>query len=236
MSLSIHYRTLLGLSTTAFNDLTADAEAMAEFTKSHNFAAEVESLHAAIATRPEASLLVLATREYQFSLYAAAIGSYRHAHISLRLFLELVLASIYFSAYEIRLRNWLAQTNDSDIKWSVLSDPENGVFSKGFLSAFHPGMESSGKQYLAIATTVYRECSEYVHGNMHTHTQTDHALKYDGETLRAWASRVDAIRLCVIFAYAGRYLSLLEAEGRNQLEGIMVGYLGHLPAIRQVYA
>lgn len=235
MSLSDHYYSLLDRSTAAFGDLKADSDAIVDFTKAHNFAAEVELLHAAIAVRPEASLLNLAIREYQFSLYAAAIGSYRHAHISLRLFLELVMASIYFSAYEIKLRNWLGQANDSDIKWSILSDQENGVFSKNFISVFHPGMEISGKQYLAIAVKVYRECSEYVHGNMSTHASMHDALKYDSGALRAWASRVDAVRLSVIFAYAGRYLRLLERDSRNQLEGLMMEHLGHLPAIRQVY-
>ncbi len=150
--------------------------------------------------------------------------------------LELVLATVYFSAYEVKLRNWLANSNDSDIKWSTISDPDNGVYSKGFLGAFHPGIEESGKQYSTIASRVYRECSEYVHGNRHTHADAAQPLAYSRLALQAWAGRVDATRLSTVFAFAGRYLRLLEPGVRNELEGLMVEHLGHLPTIRQVYA
>ena len=209
---------------------------MLEFIRCHNFAAEIELIKSAIVDRPESAMFSLAEREYQFSLYAAATGSYRHAHISLRLFFELILASIFFSAYEIKLRNWLSNSNDSDIRWATIADAENGVYSRSFLSAFHPGLEDSGKQYLTIASKTYRECSEYVHGNIHTHIDADHPLAYDRVTLQAWVGRVDAMRLSIVFAFAGRYLLLLDAPNRNKLEGPLVENLGHLPAIQQAYS
>jgi hypothetical protein len=70
----------------------------------------------------------LAIREYQFALFAAAGGTYRHASISLRLFFELALATVHFSAYEIKLRKWLS--NSGDIVWAALIDSDNGVYAK----------------------------------------------------------------------------------------------------------
>jgi len=112
MSVSDHYSALLTKSTEAFEKLAAEPEDLAAFTKSHNYLADFELLRTAIEERPEAELFALAIREYQFSLYAASTSMYRHASISLRLFLEMSLATVLFSAHEIQLRKWLNGTAD----------------------------------------------------------------------------------------------------------------------------
>jgi hypothetical protein len=233
MSVSDHYQVLMKRSANAQHAMLSDQEALVEFTKSHNLITDFEHLHAAIADRPEAVLLQLAIREYQFSLYAASFANYRYASMSLRLFLELSLATVHFSAYELRLRKWL--NNTLDIVWSSLIDPDCGVFAKAFIMAFNPGMENLGKQYSTIAEKVYRECSEFVHGNLHTHSEVREPLEFDRSMLLAWTERADAVRLSIIFAFAGRYLRLLSVESRNGLEALMIDNLGHIPAVRELY-
>jgi len=213
--------------------MLGDQQALAEFTKSHNFVSDFELLLAVIKGRPEAQVLELAIREYQFALYAAASGRYRHAHISLRLFLELALTTINFSAHEIKLHKWLA--NSEDIVWAALVDPDNGVFASSFIAAFNPGLASDGKQYAAIAGQVYRECSEFVHGNLHTHGDTGLPLGFDAVELKAWIERTDAVHLAVIFAFAGRYLRLLLPDARNRLELLMMDNFGHIAAVQEIY-
>jgi hypothetical protein len=128
MSLGDHYRTLMARAGEALEHLAADDEQFPEFTAVHNFGAEFEALVSAVKDRPESVVFDLALREFYFSLYAASGGSYRHAHISLRLFFELFAAGIFFSAYEIKLRSWLSGAEDSDINWASISNPEDGIF------------------------------------------------------------------------------------------------------------
>ena len=235
MSADEHYRTLVHRAAESVEQLIGDAETITPFTAVHNAGGEVEKLISSVSERPEALLYNLALREYNYSLYAAASGSYRHAHIGLRMFLELFSAGVYFSAYEIKLRSWLGGYEGSDINWSALSNAETGIFSTSFLNAFHPTMASSAKQYRTIATTTYRECSEFVHGNIHTHDLSFLPLSYKKESIQAWIDRAEAAHLCAVFSFAGRYLSLLGKEKQGAVESIMIDRLGHIAAIQQVY-
>ncbi|MGJ5080663.1 hypothetical protein [Bradyrhizobium sp. HKCCYLS3013] len=236
MNISIPYLVLIGRSVDCLIDLLDDREALEAFTRSHNFAADFELLLATIEERPEAEVMGLAIREYQFALYAIAAAKYRHATISLRLFFELSLSSIHFSANEFHLREW--QVKKRDINWNALTDPSDGVFAHNFIEAFNPGMERLGKQYATLAGTVYRECSEYVHGNRHTYnlSDTDQSIRFERDQLINWAARADTIRLCILFAFACRYLRLIGKPQRIKLEHLMLDSFGTISTVRDFYA
>lgn len=233
MPVDTHYRALSANSLQAFEQLAADNPTFSEFIRTHNFSSEFELLRTAIDSRPEAELFAFGLREYQFALYAASMSMYRHASLSLRLFLELSLAAIHFSAHEIRLRKW--QNETGDIIWATLIDGNERVFAKNFILAFNPGMENLGKQYSTIAEKAYRECSEFVHGNSHTHASATRPLGFDKALLQSWMERADAIRLSIIFAFAARYLRLLPDDARGGLETLMLDNLGHVPTIRDIF-
>lgn len=234
MTVEDHYRLLLDRSSQAFQDLASDQDAMLAFTKAHNFLSDYDTMHRAISSRPEAAVLELAVREYQFALFAACSGMYRHATISLRLFLELALASIQFSAYEIKLRQWLG--NSSDINWDNLVNLENGVFSKPFVKAFFPELQDHGREYAALVNKTYRECSEFVHGNVHTHPDANLPLSFDQKMITAWVERADNARLGITFAFASRYLEHISDDAKNSLETIMVENFGFISGIQSAYA
>lgn len=188
-----------------------------------------------VENRTEHSIFLLAAHEFQSALYEVACGAYRHAHISLRLFFELFSAGILFSAYELKLRSWLSGAPNSDISWSLISDPDKGIFSNSFLNAFNPALAESAKQYRALACTIYRECSEFVHGNLHTHEHITDASSYNGDMLIKWKNRAEAVRLCIIFTFAGRYLNFLPPDEQRKLETIMLETLGHLSGIQEIF-
>jgi hypothetical protein len=233
MEIKDYYLKVLQSNEATFSNLIADAAAIAEFKKVQNFLNDFDALQIEIATRPEGDVLALAIREYSFALSAAAFSNYRHAHISLRLFFELALSAIHFSAHELNLRLWMV--NSQDINWSALSDDSEGVFAKNFIRAFHPGIETHSSQYSTMAKTVYRECSEFVHGNLHTHAGHDQPVEYNQKLLLGWTARVEAIRLSLLYAYASRYLQLFGKKSQTNLEQIMLESLGQLPAIQNIY-
>lgn len=199
MSLQEHYKGLLKKSGELQEAMFSDHDALAAFTIAHNATDDLEKLIAVVADRPEAELMRLAMRELQFGLLAASFAHYRHAYISTRLFMELMLGAIHFSAFEIKLRKWMR--NSQDIVWGSLIDKENGPFATSFIAAFSPDFSQHGVQFLAIAETVYRECSEYVHGNMSTHHKPYEPLDFDKAQLIEWADRLRSVRLTILFAF-----------------------------------
>ena len=229
-----HYRHLLSRSSESLDALLSDSEALQKLTVAHNFIADLELLNSAVSARPESTMIKFATRELSFALYAAAASKYRHATISLRLTLEIVLAAIYFSAHELKLRRWLS--GDGDIVWNALTELEEGVFSKSFIRCFTPELAEHGRQYAAICSKAYRECSEFAHGNINTQSPSNAALGFDKFLLGAWADRVAATRVSIIFAFSARYLDVIPKDDAFRIEGLILDGLGHLSYIQSFYS
>lgn len=217
------------------NELFNDDEVYGSFIKINNFVCDVEKIIQSVKGRREYMVFLYSIKELSNSLFAAISGNYRHAHTSLRLFMELFMAAIYFSAHEIKLRNWLSNESDSDIKWSTISSGEFGIFSSKFIRAFCPDMQSFGEQYRAIACKVYRECSEFVHGNIGTQKFTDANINYDPNILNDWMERVEGVRLCFIFLFFARYIEDVSKEDIVDLVGMIVDDFRHIPAMQGIY-
>lgn len=233
MAVGAHYQTLADRGRALVDEMIADASALPAQTTSHSFIADFELFRLAIADRPEATLLDAALTEYQFALYALSIGSYRHAFTSLRLSMELLLGSVYFSAHEIKFRKWTAKSED--IVWSAIIDKENGVFANNFIGAFFTDLRTEGSAYRVTAEKVHRECSEYVHGNYHTHRESDLGRTYDPTVFLEWHDRAKTVRSVFIFAFSARYLTLLPRATVNGLEALIVEAMGSLEQIRDLY-
>ena len=225
--------------------------------KSHSFISDLEIWLEVLAGRPELPVLQAAVREYQFSILALLQGQYRYSFMALRLFFELSLASIRFSAHEIEY--WLWERGQQDIKWATLverdisiantngnhknakavieADSEkitgNAVLSLDFVRAFsNQAFAEAAPSYRTIASKVYRECSEFVHGNSQTHSQIPGALGFSQQVLTDWLDRADSIKLVVLFALCGRHLKFLDASALAKVEPIIRESLGHVDAVR----
>lgn len=200
---------------------------------SHHFILDFEKWIEALGERPEVNLLKMALREYQYSHLALLIGQYRQSFMALRLFLELTLSAVHFSANELDFRTW--QRNDKDINWSMLIDSDKGIFSKNFIQAFNENFVNDAYHYKVIAGKVYRECSEYVHGNAYTHIMLPDKLEFIEKVFFDWQEKASSVRLIVTFAFSARYLYFLNEDNRNLLEPIIMDELGHLDVIRSFF-
>ncbi|MGK0688509.1 hypothetical protein ACSFC0_24485 [Serratia marcescens] len=98
-----YYQSLIQNSNTVMGAMV-EASGTEALTVSHNYLLDYDVLKLAISGRPEAAVLDSAVREYQFALFALVSGQYRHAFGGLRLFFELMLATVQFSAHEIDYR------------------------------------------------------------------------------------------------------------------------------------
>ncbi len=200
--------------------------------KSHAFVQDLALWVSVLEGRSEATVLQSAAREYQFALLSVVTGQYRSAFASLRLALELGLACVQWSANERELREWRLGKRDSN--WNALADQESGVLSKQFVRLFTDGLAEEAPHYRGAAVAVYRECSEYVHGNAHTHRCIPANLTFDESTFDAWMRKGSVVRLVTTFALAARYLADLDGAARQRLETTLLDHLGHSVAIRSL--
>jgi hypothetical protein len=228
------YFSLLEKGKSCLQQLVANAAALSGLAECDSHLADFSKFSDILKARPETQVCLLAHREYQFALYALSIGNYRHAFISLRLFFELSLAAIDFSAHELRFRRWSARLDD--IIWAKLLDGDTGVYSDAFLRPFNAELAPLGRQYSTLASKVYRECSEYVHGNVNTHPELDTPLEFNEALTLAWVDKAKTIRRCIVFANSARFLNFISPEDRNTIEPIVLDVLGDIPAIQAYYA
>lgn len=229
-----YYRKLLAISSAGFEKLVTDTSVMAEFARVHNSTENLETLAKLMVGRPEASVYSLAVREYNYALLAAAACQYRHASASLRLFFELALNAVLFSAHELDLRLWLA--GNLDLSWARLTDPETGIFSKRFQRAFNDAVEDEGTQYLSMSKKLYRELSEQVHGNASSYSADDAEITYDKKKLCSFLDAADTARVIIEFSVLTRFLPHASKEEQAAVEHVAVGDFGYLRAVQVVYS
>jgi hypothetical protein len=200
--------------------------------KSHAFIADLELWISELDSRSAVSVLEAASREYQFSLLALALGQYRAAFSALRLTLELSFAAVQWSTNERELREW---TNGlRDCNWSALIDKENGVLSTNFVRLFADGLEPEAAQYRGAAAAAFRECSEYVHGNAAANRHLPQQIAFEESIFDAWHTKASAVRLVISFGLAVRFLLDLEQPARARLESMIMDHLGHSAGLRAI--
>jgi hypothetical protein len=229
-----YYQEILSKCSNAIGSLSADLEKRQQFVAAHNQASRLEELETLLGDRPEGEMFRLACLEYQYALSFAVSGQYRQAHVSLRLFLELGLSCVLFSAHEVHCRMWL--NGQKDVNWSAIVSKDNGVFSKEFVRAFFNGMDEHSLQYCALAETLYRECSEFVHGNRNSYTHIDSEISYNADLLSGWADRADTAVRVVLFAFVCRYLAVASPIARHGVEQLALESFGELAPVQGVYA
>jgi len=199
---------------------------------SHQFAYELGDWCKILEHRIEVELLKIAAMEYELALLALIQGHYRHSFKALRLVLELTLQAVYLSANEICLREWL--DNRIDTNWSSIVDEKNGLFSERFAKAFFPDIIKHIQHYRGLASAIYRECSECVHGNIPKHIPLPTSLDFNQEVFELWHSKADVVALILHFALSIRYLPELLEKDILDVEPFLSDRLGHLEEIRQL--
>lgn len=222
----------LQTATSSILEESFNQDARLSLSKSHSFIDDLGTWARILSSRPEAPVWLAAKREYEFSLLMLIQGQYRYSFVALRLFLEMAIASIGFSAHEVRYRLWMR--GEHDIKWHPLVEDEAGVLSTSFIRAFCEQLSDEAKTYRLIAQKVYRECSEFVHGNASTHEILAGPLKYSQDVVDSWHDKADSIRLVVSFLLCARYIHFLKRDDLHTLEPLLLDALGHLAAVRGI--
>lgn len=154
-------------------------------------------------SRYEKELYSFAINEYQRSLYLALQGSYRHAFMALRFFIEHSCAAIYFSSREIEFRMWTK--GKLDISWSKLLDLDLGVFSKQTIDLYFSELVEYAHEFQELAKSLYRNCSEYTHGNYVTYNSLNLELSYNDKVFKKFIELAQESIKLITFLFTSRF-------------------------------
>jgi len=220
MNITDHYINLSqkALSITKMSMSEKDLDTMAS---NHSFLHDFTAWLQVLDNRPEYDILYNAIKEYQIALLCCAQGMYQQAFMGLRFFLERTFVAVLFSTNELELNLW--KLGERDTYWNEVAskDPKSkeiiGIFSSRFCKAFFPELDTELQHYYSMSIKVYRECSEYVHGNKSIIDKIPNTFEYSEELFNEWNDKADTIKQVVLFVFCLRYLKNLN---QNQIEKI----------------
>jgi hypothetical protein len=225
------YLALNDSSRTAIGLATAEP---AELGRAQQQIHELDSWRKLLSPRPDGIVLRHAINELTVGLFLLVAGLYRPAFVSLRLFLELSLAGIHFSVNRLELAEWL--DGRRDIKWAELINEDNGVLSIRHADAFFPELRGTVRNYNSIGSKIYRELSEFVHGNHHTWGGATDQIIFDKDLQKRWLDHFFSATTIVNYALSLRFLKEINREGLNTISATVHDSLGHIDFIRNYIA
>ncbi|MEI8592740.1 hypothetical protein [Photobacterium sp. Hal280] len=180
----------------------------------------------------ERQMLVTVSTQLESATLNLTLGLYRQAFSSLRLALEMGLATMYFSVNKMELHEWL--DGRTDIKWSKLVDEENGVLSNRFTKAFFSECAPYTSGYRDKAMSTYRKLSEYVHGNNETWGKSGLKVSYNSNLLNLYLESYKNTSEVILFVAICRYTRLLDDAARESLQFIPEEF-SHISEVREIF-
>lgn len=121
---------------------------------------------------------------------------YRNSMMCLRSAVELTLSFIYYTDRNYEFMLW--KNNNFDMTWKKLTDVENGVLSKTYLSLFIEG-ELKVDELSEKIKKCYHECSEYVHGKYgYMQSINEVELKYEELFVNEYLKQANEVIECII--------------------------------------
>ena len=183
---------------------------------------------------PQSILLKSSLNECATANIFCIHGLYKHAMISLRLCLEHCLFAIYLSSNDFYFRRW--KDGKEDMKWALITDESFGIFSKSFIRAYAPEFESRSTELIGIACNVYRECSEFIHGNYSKLNGLPGHNEFNQDMLSQYISRFQSIAYLLSIALVIRFKEYITSK--NMLGELEIGIMHNinmLPEIQLLY-
>lgn len=227
-----HYRVLAGKCSAIVDETLRDNDRQALQGTSHVFLDELAIWVDAAQSISVTPLWRSAAFEYQFALLAVSQGQYRSAFKGLRLTLELLLQSLLLSTNELELREWMVGIRDTS--WANLTDKECGVFSQRRCLAFCPTLADEAAHFGSIAKKLYRELSQFVHGNMAFEPLLPEKLQFENALFNEFHKQADMVAYVTSYALTVRFVPELERCNFDLLDSHLAARLGHLEVVRDL--
>lgn len=182
----------------------------------------------------DCTILISAIQEFELGFQAVVSGQYRYSFIAQRYFLEQICRFIYLSTNELHLRHW--KLGLRDISWGSLVDKESGVFSKIFIRAFYSEVESEGDHLVTIASKLYRESSEFIHGNFNKIEELPNSIEFNSSLLGRWIDFMETSKFLSLFLLFMRFSKDIEGHDLCKIEEMAEEELGGIVEFNLLFA
>ncbi|GGJ83745.1 hypothetical protein [Deinococcus aquiradiocola] len=171
-----------------------------------------------------------AFKEFEASCHLASFGYLRPSYFSLRFFLEHSLWALCLSTSQIDYRNWVK--GNLDFNWGFVQEHDRSVTSKAFAAAYLPEFEIESGTYREYSARMYRECSEFVHGNYKIYKEVHSEEDFDVKSLTRWKARAQLVFVVVTFFISLRFLNSLNSDTIKENSHLVMDHLGHIEVVR----
>jgi len=191
-----------------------------------------KSLQVWLSVIPEDKYKILLNNSIQsleLSIISQTYCFYRNAFSALRLSLEMLFGGLFFSTTLLDFIEW--SMSSKDLNWGTISDFDKGVLSHRFYNAFFPELKGECEPYHTKAKKLYRDLSEYVHGNNHTWITQKEVLKIEKDEIKLYEECLKLFMELSNFALSVRYLKELDKQQLEQVEPIVLQNLNHIKPI-----
>lgn len=171
----------------------------------------------------------LAISEYRTSILFCLQSLYKQAFTALRACLEHTMFGIQLSTNLYAYLSW--KKSKKDVYWSEITNVDNGPFSQNYFSLFFPELHSSSQLILDLAKRVYRECSEYTHGNYTIWKSTNAQGMYDEELLKKFLDNLESVKYIIEFSLFIRFIKEIPSDEISIFEPQINEHLGHFKEV-----
>lgn len=202
---------------------------MSEIASSQSFIDDYNTWVEWISIKYNNALFLLALSEYETSIVFCLQSLYKQAFTGIRSCLEHSLFGIQLSTNLYQFLQW--KNGNYDACWSKITDQESGLFSKPYISAFCPDMCTLSNIVGVSTRNLYRECSEFVHGNYNIAFSYTEEFKYNEGNLLIFFDKLKNLRYILEFSLFVRFQNEFDSKDISKFEPQLVEYLGHLHEI-----
>lgn len=183
-----------------------------------------------IAEKYGIEIFSLALSEYETALLFAVQSLYKQAFSSLRAYLEHTLFGIQLTTNLLQYLNW--KQDAQDVYWSQIVDLDSGLFSSNYTSAFFSELCASSKLILDLAKRVYRECSQFTHGNYSAWEVIKYPPVYDEKAFVKFLDEAESIKYIIEYSFFIRFIKEIPKEKITGTRyGVNIGCLLALEAV-----
>ena len=124
-----------------------------------------------------------------------------------------------------------------DMSWTQIVDQQKGIFGKEYINSYAKDIDGNRSiELLTIAKNIYRECSEYVHGNYGKLMLLTENMEYNEENVDRYIEVFESVKYLISVSLLIRFRELFDKEEiLVKLESVLMDNLGMLPEVQELY-
>lgn len=216
-------------------DLSLSEENLLAIGECHTFGNDYDIWLKALANNYELTIYQAALDEYHCALLFLVSGLYRQAYDSIRFCLEQTLFGLFLSVNELQFKLW--ERSKRDLYWSEIVNLDTGIYSQSFVASYSPEFSDIAGELCKIALQLYRELSEYIHGNPRAlKLLSNRSYNFCESCFSDIVLKINSMKYLINMTFFIRYKEqLINQHTLGSLEQIIIDNIGSDPQIQAFF-